>query len=208
MRSPASRVSLKCFSEDFVERVPVSRALAVIPKPVSPEASEAPVVREVPVKPSMGSDRIRATPTAPPRERVAARPVMAQSASSPTPVPSPAAPVAAVDKISISLTEARGILAGLQATIGLADNANKTGWKCSGVSDAVFYQGRVLRDRLSQYAATAREGSSFEITKDEIDAADKILGCSNEATEANANTGAYVALGVIVAGAAIFLSMA
>lgn len=191
----------------------VSRALSIVARPVQENAPETPAVRQVPVSLSGdGPERVTATPTPPPPapkpERVAARPVMAQSASSPVPVPPAAVPVSASQKTSLSVSEANTILSGLQVTISMADNANKTGWKCESASDAVFYQGRVLRDRLAQFVAGAKTGATFDITKDELDAADKILACSAEATGTTQNTSAYVALGAILIGAAIFLSVA
>ncbi len=126
--------------------------------------------------------------------RVVARPVMGQS------------PVAQAQTATLNVNEARLILSGLTETLGLADNARNTGWRCTGVDDATFYKGRVLRDRLAKFLASPGNGV-FQISKEETEAADKILGCSNEATASSPNITAYVVLGVIVAGAAIFFSV-
>lgn len=135
-----------------------------------------------------------------PVARVMARPLMGQ-----TPATMPAA---APQGITLSREEASLILQGLTETLQLADNARTTGWRCTGVDDATFYKGRVLRDRLAGYLAQpASSGGVFAITKEEADVADRILGCSNEATASSSNKTAWIALGVIVVGAAIFFSV-
>lgn len=154
-------------------------------------------------------DRVSAVPTAPAVERVQAHPTMGQTPTSPIAVPptTPPAPVAPQDQTPISLSQANTIYSGLQTTLGLSDNATATGWTCVGVTNAEFYQARVLRDRLAQFLASAQPGSTFTITKADLDVAGKVLGCSNQATGATPNQNAYIALGVIVVGAAIFLSL-
>lgn len=135
---------------------------------------------------------------APEFPRVMARPILGQA---------PAAPaVAAVPGAVISRDEAKLILSGLTETLRLADDARNTGWRCTGVDDATFYKGRVLRDRLAAYMASPGN-AGFQITKDEADVAEKILGCSNEATASSPNKTAWIVLGVIVAGAAVFFSL-
>lgn len=173
-------------------------------------------VQAEPVEKNLGTERVVATAVAAPapapapvpatrlpEARVVARPVMGQG---PIPIPTPTAPVPAADLTTISLSEANDILVGLQSTLQLADNAVATGWKCASVDDSIFYKGRVLRDRLAQFVLTAKAESRFEISKGDVDAAEKILACSDEATSRKPNTSAYIALGVIVAGAAIYFS--
>jgi hypothetical protein len=147
-----------------------------------------------------------------PVARVMAKPILGQApASVQAPTAAPAAttgvPVPAAQKTTISASEAATILSGLQATLDQADSAKSTGWRCSSADDATFYQGRILRDRLAQFIPRALSTSVFEITAAELDTADKILACSNEATASVPNTGAYIALGVIVALTAIFFSV-
>lgn len=141
-----------------------------------------------------------------PVARVVARPIMGQAPVA-APAPTTGIPVPANQKTTISAQEANTILTGLQETLRLADNARTTGWRCTGVDDATFYQGRILRDRLAQFMASPAKAGLFEITAAELDAADKILACSNEATGSTPNTGAYIALGVIVALAAVYFSV-
>jgi len=141
--------------------------------------------------------RVEARPVAPetPKRfeapRVVARPVMGQSPAAST---------------TIGRDEAALILRGLTETLKLADGARQTGWRCTGVDDATFYRGRVLRDRLAAFLASPGT-SGFSITKEETEVAEKILGCSNEATASSPNARAYVALGVILAAAAVFFSL-
>jgi hypothetical protein len=178
--------------------------LTVIARPVKDrpqmDGAEAP-------KPAV--DRISAVPTVPVVERVQARPVMGQTPTSPVAVPptTPPPPAAPQDQTSISLSEANTIYSGLQTTLGLSDNALNTGWTCVGVTGADFYQARVLRDRLAHVLASAQSSSTFMITKVDLEVAGKVLDCSNQATGAKPNQNAYIALGVIVVGAAIFLSL-
>jgi len=179
----------------------LSRALAVIARPKASETEEKPT----PQGPDLGrrSDgpEFTARHGFGPTERVTAVPIMGQ--------PAPAAPavVPPKDSTNIDLPSAKTILTGLQETLRLADGAQATGWTCGGVDQTTFYQGRILRDRLAGFVAAAKSNDTFEISKAEVDAADKILGCSNEATGVGPNKSAYIALGVIVAGAAIFLSL-
>lgn len=149
--------------------------------------------------------RVQATPVkdarSPDFPRVVARPILGQA---PPPAPAPAA---APGTTTISQGEVKLILDGLTETLRLADNARNTGWRCTGVDDATFYKGRVLRDRLAAFLASPPPGGTgFAITKEEADVADKILGCSNEATATSPNKTAWIVLGVIVVGAAIFFS--
>ena len=149
--------------------------------------------------------RVQAVPVggSPALPRVMARPMIGQAA------PAAAAPAAsAAQSTTISMDEAKTILAGLTETLRLADNARTTGWRCTGVDDATFYKGRVLRDRLANFVSFPPQGGGgFQISRDETDVADKILSCSNEATASSPNKNAYIVLGVIVVGAAIFLSV-
>lgn len=148
-----------------------------------------------------------------PVARVMARPVasvsMGQAPVAPTAAPASTTgvPVPQNQKTTISAQEAGSLLTGLQATLDLADNARTTGWRCTGVDDATFYQGRLLRDRLAQFMPRSLSTSVFEITAAEVDTADKILACSNEASASVPNTSAYIALGVIVALSAIYFSV-
>lgn len=147
---------------------------------------EAPVRIEAPVQQS------------PKFARVVARPIMGQA---------PAAAAAAA-QTTLTRDEATVILQGLTETLRLSDNARTTGWRCTGVDDATFYKGRVLRDRLANYLGFPDpSGAGFAITKDEADVADKILGCSNEATGVSSDKTAWIVLGVIVVGAAVFFSV-
>lgn len=176
----------------------MSRALAVIVKPKPVESTEPPVTNR---GPDLGDTGFRSRhgfdPSA---DRVKAVPVMGQ----PTPA---VVPAVKPDSTTIGLDEVRTILQGLQETLRLVDSAQTTGWSCGGVDQTTLYQGRILRDRMAAFVSSAKAGDTFEISKTEVDAADKILGCSNEATGATPNKSAYIALGVIVAGAAIFLSV-
>jgi hypothetical protein len=181
----------------------LTRALTMISKPKPSESSERPG----PQGPDLGGDRrsdgadFAARHGFGPTERVTAVPIMGQ--------PAPAAPAVVIpkDSTNIDLASAKTILTGLQETLRLVDGAGTTGWTCGGVDQTTFYQGRILRDRLAAFVAAAKTGDMFEISTAEVDAADKILGCSNEATGVGPNKSAYIALGVIVASAAIFLSL-
>jgi hypothetical protein len=125
--------------------------------------------------------------------RVVARPVMGQAPAQPP------------GTVPLDMDGVQKILAGLNETLRLADGARTTGWRCTGVDDATFYRGRVLRDRLAAYVANP--SGIFMISRDEVDVADKILGCSDEATASSPNKNAYLVLGVIVVGAAVFFSL-
>jgi hypothetical protein len=165
-------------------------------------------VRAVPVMASPVPDPVKVAPAAAPvytapvqRQapqvaRVMARPLMGQ------------APAATTAQTTLSREEAALILQGLTETLRLADNARTTGWRCTEVDDATFYKGRVLRDRLANYLAfPASTAGTFTITKDEADVADQILGCSSEATAGSTNKTAWIVLGVIMVGAAVFFSV-
>ncbi len=125
----------------------------------------------------------------------------------PQPVPSPAAPVAPQDQTQVSFADAQVILAGLKETLRLVDGANQTGWTCEGVDPAAFYKARVLRDNLQAFVDAGKADATFTLSKVDLDSAEKVLGCSDQATGRTPNTSAYIMVGVLVAGAALFLSL-
>lgn len=129
--------------------------------------------------------------------RVMARPLMGQAPASATP-----------GQTTLTREEATLILQGMTETLRLADGARTTGWRCTGVDDATFYKGRALRERLTYYLSLpVATAGAFVITLEEADVADKILGCSNEATANSGDKTAWIVLGVIVVGAAVFFSV-
>lgn len=111
--------------------------------------------------------------------RVMARPIMGQQAAAP-----------ASDRTTISRNEAGLIRDGLNETM-------------AGDVVVATPEATALRDRLVRFMAGT--GTSFEITKAEVDLAEKILDRSNAARKPN--TSAYIALGVIVAAAAIYFTI-
>lgn len=134
-------------------------------------------------------------------DRVVARPLMGR----PT-VGQGQAPAVAPGTTTLNVPDAKAILAGLQETLRLVDNAKTTGWTCSGASDATLAQGRALRDRLSQFVAGPSQ-AMFQITSTDVDVADQILACSNAAGASQPNLSPYIALGVVVAAAAVFFTL-
>lgn len=105
-----------------------------------------------------------------------ARPIMGQAPPS--------------DRTTISRDEAKLILDGLNESM-------------AGDVVVATPEATALRDRLVRFVAGT--GTSFEITKAEVDLAEKILDRSNAARKPN--TSAYIALGVIVAAAAIYFTI-
>lgn len=176
-------------------------AQAVQARPVMAQAAPAQAVpaptpvMAAPVPEPVKAAPIQTRPIETPRvARVTARPLMGQAPASP--------------QTTLSREEATLISQGLTETLRLADGARTTGWRCTGVDDATFYKGRVLRDRLSNYlAAPVSSAGSFVITKDEADVADRILGCSNEATGNSSDKTAWYVLGAIMIGSAIFFAV-
>ncbi len=71
----------------------------------------------------------------------------------------------------------------------------------------MVYKARVLRDRMAPFVAAGKSAATFVITSDEVNAADKVLGCSQEVTGPSSDKSAYVALGVILIGASVFLTI-
>lgn len=183
----------------MAEAAPI-QARPVMASPVMAEAVKAAPVQEQP-KASRVETPVYTIPVqrqAPQVVRIMARPLMGQAP----------APAAASQGITLSREKASLILEGLTETLKLSDNARTTGWRCTGVDDATFYKGRVLRDRLASYLMQpVSSAGAFTITMEEADVADRILACSNEATASSPNKTAWIALGVIVVGAAIFFSV-
>lgn len=174
----------------------LTRALAVISRPRVP-AVGVPPAAAAPVPPAPAIQ--------PAADRVQAHPVMGQAPQAVPPPPAP--PVAAQDKTTINFDSASTILAGLNKTLAQVDAVGESGWKCSGVDPSMVYKARVLRDRMAPFVAAGKSAATFVITSDEVNAADKVLGCSQEVTGPSSDKSAYVALGVILIGASVFLTI-
>lgn len=184
----------------------LSRALSVIARPASPAKDVPPSNVPENERPAMGGGgipRVHAHVSGS-NGNQEGTPVMEAAWNMGQATPPAAAPS---DQAQISLADAQVILAGLKETLRLVDSANDTGWTCAGVDQQAFYKARVLRDNLEKFVASAKADEMFALSKADLDSAEKVLSCSDQATARTPNTSAYIMVGVLVAGAALFLSM-
>lgn len=171
-------------------------AAAPPPPPVQPPPAAAPI--------SMGTPyRARASASAGAERPVASARAMGQAAAT---VPQ-AAVQAPVQTAQMSLDEATSMLPGLKAAIDTTDGALKSGAVCPGIQAADMDLAKTYRDQMSAFVTAKVAGSTLTVQKNWLDAADKIVRCAIEYEKPAPNTGAYIALGVIAAGAILALTV-
>ncbi len=122
------------------------------------------------------------------------------------PTPKPAVQAPPVPSAPMTLAEATSMLPGLQAAVTGAEDSQKAGG-CKDLSAADLATARAFKDKMAQFVAGAAPGATFTVEKPWLDAADNVVKCAIAAEKAAPNTGAYIALGVIAAGAIVALSV-
>lgn len=172
------------------------------------EISGAPAPEAVPPPPAAPTPAFRARAAAAPgpapeRPIVSARATMGQAAAT-----VPQAPVqAAIQTAPMSLEEATAMLPGLKSAVDTADAGMKSGAKCVDLLAADLELARTYLSQMSQFVAAKVAGSTLTVQKNWLDAADKVVRCAILVDKASPNTGAYIALGVIVVGGIVALNL-
>lgn len=121
----------------------------------------------------------------------------------------PQAPVQApIQTAPMSLDEATSMLPGLKSAVETTDAALKSGAaKCVDVQAADLDLAKTYLAQMSQFVTAKVAGSTLTVQKNWLDAADKVVRCAIQAEKIAPNTGAYIALGVIVVGGIVALSV-
>lgn len=121
--------------------------------------------------------------------------------------PAPAGAPPPVQTAPMALADAISMLPGLQNAVQTAEDALKGGAKCPDVTAADMDTARVFRDQMAQFVAAGAKDSTLTVQKAWLDAADKVVKCAIQAEAAAPNTGAYVALGAVMVGAIVAVTV-
>lgn len=106
----------------------------------------------------------------------------------------------------MTLPEAVSMLPGLKNAVEKAEAALRSGARCPDVTAADLDVARIFRDKMAQFVANGVQ-NPFMVEKAWLDAADKAVRCAIQAEQSAPNTGAYVALGAVLVGAIVALSV-